>query len=72
MGLEEFEDQVVGLFQKLYQCFNDKDCDMIEINPLVLTNKGVVMAADSKVTIDSNAEFRQKDLFAQEDKTQDN
>lgn len=45
---------------------------MIEINPLVLTKQGVVMAADSKVTIDSNAEFRQKELFAQEDKTQDN
>lgn len=31
---------------------------MIEINPLVLTKKGEVMAADSKVTIDSNALFR--------------
>lgn len=72
LGLAEYEDQVVSLFQKLYQCFNDKDCDMIEINPLVLTNKGIVMAADSKVTIDSNAEFRQKELFATEDKTQDN
>jgi succinyl-CoA synthetase beta subunit len=36
----------------------EKDCDMIEINPLVLTKSGVVMAADSKVTIDGNAEFR--------------
>lgn len=72
LGLEAYEDQVVGLFEKLYECFNDKDCDMIEINPLVLTKQGVVMAADSKVTIDGNAEFRQKDLFSQEDKTQDN
>lgn len=72
LGLEAYEDQVVSLFEKLYECFNDKDCDMIEINPLVLTKQGVVMAADSKVTIDSNADFRQKDLFAQEDKTQDN
>lgn len=31
---------------------------MIEINPLVLTKKGEVMAADSKITIDSNALFR--------------
>lgn len=31
---------------------------MVEINPLVLTNEGKVMAADSKVTIDSNAIFR--------------
>ena len=72
LGLKDYEDQVIGLFQKLYQCFTDKDCDMIEINPLVLTKQGVIMAADSKVTIDGNASFRQKDLFAQEDKTQDN
>jgi succinyl-CoA synthetase beta subunit len=50
----------------------EKDCDMIEINPLVLTNKGQVMCADSKVTVDSNALFRQKELAAQEDKSQDN
>lgn len=49
-----------------------KDADMIEINPLVLTKEGEVLAADSKVTIDSNAVFRQKDLADQEDKTQDN
>jgi succinyl-CoA synthetase beta subunit len=42
---------------------------MIEINPLVLTKQGVVMAADSKVTIDDNALYRQKELAAQEDKT---
>lgn len=45
---------------------------MVEINPLVLTNKGKVLCADSKVTIDSNAQFRQKELFDQEDKTQEN
>jgi succinyl-CoA synthetase beta subunit len=42
---------------------------MIEINPLVLTKQGVVMAADSKVTIDDNALYRQKELASQEDKT---
>lgn len=72
LGLQQYEDQVIALFQKLYKCFNEKDCDMIEINPLVLTKKGEVMAADSKVTIDSNALFRQKELAAAEDKTQDN
>ena len=51
LGLKDYEDQVIGLFQKLYQCFTDKDCDMIEINPLVLTKQGVIMAADSKVTL---------------------
>jgi len=72
LDLAAHEDQVVHLFKSLYQCFWDKDCDMVEINPLVLTDKGVVMAADSKITIDSNALHRQKELAAQEDKTQDN
>jgi succinyl-CoA synthetase beta subunit len=72
LGIEEQADQVVDLFRKLLKVFQEKDCDMIEINPLVLTKEGKVLCADSKVTVDSNAAFRQKDLFAQEDKTQDN
>jgi len=53
----------------LYDCFMEKDCDLIEINPLVLTNEGKVVAADSKITIDDNAHFRQKDLKAEQDTT---
>lgn len=45
---------------------------MVEINPLVLTDDGKVLAADSKITVDSNALYRQKDLADQEDKTQEN
>lgn len=40
---------------------------MIEINPLVLTKDGKVIAADSKITIDDNAGFRQTDLKSEED-----
>ena len=47
----------------------EKDCDLIEINPLVLTSEGSVIAADSKIVIDDNAVFRQKDLKAEEDTT---
>lgn len=72
LGIPEQADQVVNVFSKIYECFMARDCDMVEINPLVLTKDGQVLAADSKVTIDSNALFRQKDLAAQEDKTQDN
>ena len=46
------------------------DCDLIEINPLVLTNDGRVIAADSKITIDDNAGFRQVELAAEEDQSQ--
>jgi succinyl-CoA synthetase beta subunit len=36
----------------------EKDCDLIEINPLALTKSGELIAADSKITIDDNARFR--------------
>lgn len=56
--------------KSLYDCFMDRDCDMVEINPLITTKDGKVMCADSKVTLDDNAAFRQKDLADAEDKTQ--
>lgn len=37
---------------------------MVEINPVVMTQDGKLLAADAKITIDTNAEFRQKELFA--------
>ena len=45
----------------------EKDCDLIEINPLVLTKEGDIMAADSKITVDDNAKFRQTEIAAEED-----
>ena len=56
--------------KSLYDCFMDRDCDMVEINPLITTKEGKVMAADSKVTIDSNAAYRQTDLRDMEDSSQ--
>jgi len=51
----------------LYDCFIAKDCDLVEINPLITTKDGKLYAADSKVTIDDNAAFRQKELADSED-----
>jgi len=72
LGIPGQRSQLVWLMKSLYDCFMAKDCDMIEINPLITTKDGVVMAADSKVTIDSNAGFRQKELVEMEDITQVN
>ena len=47
-----------------------KDCDMIEINPLVLSKDKKVLAADSKITIDDNAAYRQEALAKSEDRSQ--
>lgn len=70
LGIPEQRSQLVWLMKSLYDCFVERDCDMVEINPLITTKEGRVMAADSKVTIDSNAAYRQKDLAEQEDSTQ--
>jgi len=43
---------------------------MIEINPLVITKSGQVLAADSKITVDDNAIFRHADIKAEEDTSQ--
>ncbi|GIP56562.1 ADP-forming succinate--CoA ligase subunit beta [Paenibacillus woosongensis] len=51
----------------LYEAFVDKDCSIAEINPLVVTGDGQVMALDAKLNFDSNALFRQKDILALRD-----
>ena len=72
LGIPEQRSQLVWLMKNLYDAFWGSDSDMVEINPLITTKDGKVMAADSKVTIDSNAAYRQKELAASEDKTQVN
>jgi succinyl-CoA synthetase beta subunit len=44
--------------QALYQAFVSLDCDLVEVNPLILTGDGEIVALDAKVTLDSNAFFR--------------
>ena len=58
LGCDDYKSQIVFLFKHVYDCFMEKDCDLIEINPLVLTDEGQIVAADSKITIDDNAAFR--------------
>ncbi len=72
LGLQAHEKEVVHMLEQLYKCFHDKDCDLIEINPLLLTKQGQVLAADAKVTVDGNAGYRQKEIVAMEDKSQNN
>ena len=43
---------------RLYRCYVEGDCDLAEINPLILTTEGRVHALDAKVTLDDNATFR--------------
>ena len=55
----------------LYQCFAENDASLAEINPLVLTSDGRLLAADAKVVIDDNALFRHPDLAAMRDPEED-
>jgi succinyl-CoA synthetase beta subunit len=55
---EDARAQAADLLVKLYDCYTQGDCDLAEINPLVLTTDGRVLALDAKVTLDDNAAFR--------------
>ncbi len=58
-GLDEAaRDEAAGVLVSLYRCYDDGDCDLAEINPLILTTDGRVHALDAKVTLDDNARFR--------------
>ena len=53
--------QLVPVFKKLYDVYVEEDASLVEVNPLVKTNDGKVLALDGKVTLDENASFRHPD-----------
>lgn len=64
---KELVNKAVKFMMGLYQAFVEKDCSIAEINPLVVTGDGDVMALDAKLNFDSNALYRQKDVQAYRD-----
>ncbi len=63
--------QGADLFQKLYRIFMDTDSSLVEINPLVITDDGKLLALDGKMNFDDNALFRQSDIEALNEPTPD-
>ncbi|MDE3082478.1 MAG: ADP-forming succinate--CoA ligase subunit beta [Acidobacteriota bacterium] len=55
---EAAREQAAELLVRLYECYTKGDCDLAEVNPLILTPEGRVHALDAKVTLDENASFR--------------
>ncbi len=55
---EAAREQAAELLVHLYECYTKGDCDLAEINPLILTPDDKVHALDAKVTLDENAAFR--------------
>ncbi|MDT0697623.1 ADP-forming succinate--CoA ligase subunit beta [Staphylococcus chromogenes] len=60
---KESINKAVKFLISLYNVFIEKDCSIVEINPLVLTGEGDVLALDSKINFDDNALFRHKDVL---------
>ncbi|MBE6414204.1 MAG: ADP-forming succinate--CoA ligase subunit beta [Verrucomicrobiaceae bacterium] len=66
-GDKEMMKQFKAIFSGLYKLFIQKDCSMVEINPLILTDEGNIVALDAKVSFDDNALFRHPELEALRD-----
>ncbi|MBR7834334.1 ADP-forming succinate--CoA ligase subunit beta [Actinospica durhamensis] len=64
----EVAEQVADTLVKLWDVFVKEDALLVEVNPLVKTTDGAIVALDGKVTLDGNAEFRQPEHAALEDK----
>lgn len=64
----EIADQVVEVLKKLWVVFIQEDALLVEVNPLVKTEDGKIIALDGKVSLDENAAFRQPEHEALEDK----
>ncbi|WP_249869800.1 ADP-forming succinate--CoA ligase subunit beta [Oceanobacillus saliphilus] len=60
---DELIGQAVQFMTALYNAFVEKDCSIAEINPLVTTGDGQVLALDAKLNFDDNALYRQKDII---------
>ncbi len=64
----ELADKVAAVIMSLWGVYDAEDATLVEVNPLVLTEDGEVIALDGKVTLDENAGFRHEDHEALEDK----
>ncbi|HYN74043.1 MAG TPA: ADP-forming succinate--CoA ligase subunit beta [Nakamurella sp.] len=68
----EVRDQVIDILQHLWEVFVEEDATLVEVNPLVKTPQGRVLAVDGKVSLDDNADFRHPDHAALADIASEN
>ena len=61
-----------SLLAALYKLFTAEDCSLVEVNPLIVTQSGDVMALDAKINFDDNADFRHKEWEALRDPAEEN
>ena len=63
--------QFADVFLRLSRLFHECDCSLVEVNPLVVTEDGNVLCLDAKINVDNNALYRQPELAAQRDFSQE-
>jgi len=68
---KETKDQAVKIIQNLYKLFLSTDATLLEINPLGETHDGRVLCVDAKLNFDPNSDFRQKEIMALRDTSQE-
>jgi succinyl-CoA synthetase beta subunit len=72
LGLDKPQMRQFGdLVRRLYQLYVECDASLVEVNPLIVTKAGDIVALDAKINIDSSALYRQQRLAAQRDTTQE-
>ncbi len=64
--------EAVGFFRGVYNCFMESDCAMVEVNPLIVTQQGTLVALDAKLGFDDNALYRHKDIVEMRDLLEEN
>ena len=64
---DELKAEAVKIFIKLYKCYTEMDCTILEINPLIKSDSNEIIALDAKLNFDSNALFRHQDIISMRD-----
>ena len=65
---DDVKGQIAGVLQTLWTVYREEDATLVEVNPLVKTGDGRIIALDGKVSLDANADFRHPQHAALEDK----
>ncbi len=64
--------EAVAFFGGIYQCYLQSDCSLVEINPMILTKQGSLVALDAKFNFDDNALYRHSEILAMRDLLEEN
>ena len=70
--IDDIQSQFISITKKMFEIAKEKDANLIEVNPLILDDENQLIAVEEKITIESNALFRQKELLLLKDDSQEN